>query len=233
MSENLVFFNPKDRGIKKTKALFVTFTYHTKRCSFKDAWLMIGVEFNRFMAYTRKNIGKIASCRVFESFENGYPHIHCILLFEKAWFTVFRDKKGRFRIHLKNSLAKGWHSNIDVKAMHTLSGGLTYLKKYLLKSVDFQKADSKALKTLALCWAFRKRAFSVSGSFRKLLSDLIRYMHNSNRKLRQITLFGEVLPENKYVVLGFVSNTVLNVKGDVWFKQLTKKEIALIDTFIE
>jgi hypothetical protein len=42
-----------------------------------------------------------------------------------------------------------------------------------------------------------------------------------------------VLPENKYIVLGFVSNTVLNLKGDVWFKQLTKKEIALIDTFIE
>jgi hypothetical protein len=58
-------------------------------------------------------------------------------------------------------------------------------------------------------------------------------MHNSNRKLRQITLFGEVLPENKYVVLGFISNTVLNLKGDVWFKQLTKKEIALVDIFIE
>jgi hypothetical protein len=58
-------------------------------------------------------------------------------------------------------------------------------------------------------------------------------MHNSNRKLLQITLFGEVLPENKYYVLGFISNTVLNLKGDVWFKQLNKKEIALLDTFIE
>ncbi len=65
------------------------------------------------------------------------------------------------------------------------------------------------------------------------LIDLIRYMHNSNHKLRQITLFGEVLPENKYLVLGFISNTVLNLKRDVWFKQLTKKEIALLDTFIE
>jgi hypothetical protein len=58
-------------------------------------------------------------------------------------------------------------------------------------------------------------------------------MHNSNRELRQITLFGELLPENKYLVLGFVSNTVLNLKGDVWFKQLNKKEIALLETFIE
>jgi len=58
-------------------------------------------------------------------------------------------------------------------------------------------------------------------------------MHNLNHKFRQIVLFGEVLPENKYLVLGFISNTVLNFKGDVWFKQLNKKEIALIDTFIE
>jgi uncharacterized membrane protein len=42
-----------------------------------------------------------------------------------------------------------------------------------------------------------------------------------------------VLPENKYLVLGFISNTVLNLKRDVWFKKLNKKEIALIDKFIE
>ena len=93
-TQNLLFFNPKDRGVKKTRALFVTLTYDTKLCSFQDAWRNIGVEFNRFMAYIRKQFGKIATCRVFESFENGYPHIHCILFFEVTCFTVFRDKKG-------------------------------------------------------------------------------------------------------------------------------------------
>jgi len=179
-SEELVFFNPNDRGLKTTKALWVTLTYDVKLCSFMEAWSNIGVEFNRFMAYVRKQFGKVSCCRVFESFENGYPHIHCILLFEES-FAVFRDAKGQFRIHEKDVLARSWHSNIDVKAMSSLADGLAYLKKYLLKGIDFEKADSKGLKTLALCWTFRKRAFSVSGSFRKALTDLIRDMHNSNR----------------------------------------------------
>jgi hypothetical protein len=39
-----VFFNPKDRDqSKKTKALFFTLTYDTKRCSFDAAWKNIGI----------------------------------------------------------------------------------------------------------------------------------------------------------------------------------------------
>jgi hypothetical protein len=176
-AENAVFFNPKDRGVKRTRALWVTLTYDTKRCSFKDGWVNIGVEFNRFMAFTRKKFGTVSCCRVFESFENGHPHIHCILLFKSTWFNVFRDKKGQFRIHSKRIIAGGWHSNVDVKAMSSLAGGFYYLEKYLLKNINVEKADSKALKTLALCWAYRKRAFSVSGLFRRLLSDLTTCMH--------------------------------------------------------
>jgi hypothetical protein len=43
----------------------------------------IGIEFNNFMAYIRSNFGKVSCCRVFESFQNGYLHIHCILLFQE------------------------------------------------------------------------------------------------------------------------------------------------------
>lgn len=181
MSDDLVFFNVKDREVKRTGALWVTLTYDVKRCSFGEAWRNVGLELNRFMASLRKKFGKVSCCRVFESFENGYPHIHCILLFESTYFSVVRDKKGRFRValHLKKLIAKGWHSNVDVRAMSSLAGGFSYQKKYLLKNIDAENADSKALKTLALCWTFRKRAFSVSGRFRQLLSDLIKYMHNS------------------------------------------------------
>ena len=95
LSENLIFFNPKDRNSNRTtKALFLTLTYDTKRSSYSEAWKSIGVEFNSFMAKIRKEFGKVSSCRVFESFENGYPHIHCILLFEKE-FSVFRDRQGK------------------------------------------------------------------------------------------------------------------------------------------
>ena len=42
MAANLTFFNPKDRGEKKTRALWVTLTYDSKRCLFDDAWIKIG-----------------------------------------------------------------------------------------------------------------------------------------------------------------------------------------------
>ena len=232
LAEDLVFFNPKDRGVKKTRALWVTLTYDVKRCSFKDAWCNVGIEFNRFMANVRKQFGKVASCRVFESFENGHPHIHCILLFESTWFNVFRDKKGQFRVYSKKIVAKGWHSNVDVKAMSSLAGGFSYLKKYLLKNINVENADSKALKTLALCWAYRKRAFSVSGLFRQLLHDLIEYMHNSNRQLRQVTLSGEILEEYKFHVIGFVPADVVRLKKDVWFSRLTSEQVDSVEQFL-
>jgi hypothetical protein len=229
-SEQLEFFNPKDRNNEKTTcALWVTLTYDTKLCSYKEAWEQIGVEFNNFMAYVRSNFGKVSCCRVFESFENGYPHIHCILLFQEYTFSVFRDANGQFRVHEKDVIAQGWHSNVDVKAMSSLAGGFSYLKKYLLKGIDFENADSKDLKTLALCWIYRKRAFSVSGSFRRALADLITQLHNSNKPLVQITLLGEIIPEEKYSLLGFVNGKDLQIEEDVWFMILNPKQLNLLD----
>jgi len=231
-ADDLAFFKPKDRGEKRTRALWVCLTYDVKRCSFDEAWSNIGVEFNRFMAYVRKKVGKVSCCRVWESFENGHPHIHCILLFESVSFHVFRDRKGKFRIHSRKLIAEGWHSNVDVEAMNSLAGGLSYLKKYLLKSIDAKSASSKALKTLALCWAFRKRAFSVSGRFRQLLSDLIKYLHNSNRPLVQVTLEGKVLQRYRFFVIGFVPADVVRLKGNVWYSKLSFEQIDSIEQFL-
>ena len=218
-SENIIFFNPKERGNKTTRALWITLTYNTKRCSYGEAWKNIGVEFNRFMSYLRRNFGKISSCRVFESFENGHPHLHCIVIFEHS-FSVFRDSKGQFRIREKDVITQGWHSNVDVKAISSLAGGLSYLKKYLLKGIDVENADSKGLKTLALCWLYRKRAFSVSGQFRKALSDLISYLHNSNKKTVQVTLSREILPEERFILLGFADGKTIGLNKNVWFIKL-------------
>jgi len=229
MADELVFFNPKDRGPKNTRALWVTLTYDSKRCSFKEAWPNVGVEFNRFMAFIRKKFGKISCCRVFEAFDNGYPHIHCILLFESTWFTVFRYK-GKLRVQSKDVLANGWHSNIDVEAMGSLAGGLSYLKKYLLKNVDVEKADAKGLKTLALCWAYMKRAFSVSGQFRRILSELIEKI--GLKKTRQTTLSGGALEDEKFHVLGFVPADVLSFRKEVWFSKLDSTQISLVEEFL-
>jgi len=232
-AEKLVFFNPKDRGEKKTKALWVTLTYDPSLCSFKDAWKNIGIEFNRFMAYIRKKFGKVSCCRVFESYKGGHPHIHCILLFEETEFKVFRDRKGQFRIKEKDAIASGWHSFVDVKAMYSLGKGFSYLKKYLLKSIDAETKNSLALKTLALCWLFCKRAFSVSGKFRQMLTDLIKTKHNSNHRTQQITLEREIVEEYTYNVLGFVSAEVVRLKNDVWFSKLSSEQISSIEKFLE
>jgi len=231
--DKLIFFNPKDRGEKKTRALWATLTYDVKRRKFKDAWREIGKEFNRFMSYVRKKFGKISCCRVFEAYENGHPHIHCILLFESTEFSVFRDKKGQFRVFEKESIAKGWHSHVDVKAMSSLDRGFSYQKKYLLKSINAETTDSKALKTLALCWLFSKRAFSLTGKFRQLLTDLIMYLHNSNRQLHQVTLIeGILVQEYKFYVLGFVPAEVVRLKKDVWFSELTSEQMKSVEKFL-
>jgi hypothetical protein len=224
-AEPLTFFDPKARDAKATRALWVTLTYDTKLCTYKEAWEQIGIEFNGFMANVRRNFGKVSCCRVFESFENGYPHIHCILLFQEHTFSVFRDNKGQFRVNEKDVVAQGWHSNVDVKGMSSLANGFSYLKKYLLKGIDFENSDSKGLKTLALCWVYRKRAFSVSGSFRKALTDLITDLHNSNRPTAQITLFGEIIPEEKYYLLGFVVGMDLQINEDTWFTILDSNQL--------
>ena len=233
MVEKLVFFNPKKRGKKKTKVLWVTLTYDPSRCYFKDAWTNIGTEFNRFMAYVRKQYGKVSCCRVFESYENGFPHIHAILLFEETEFKVFRDRKGQFRIKEKDTIAQGWHSFVDIKAMYSLGKSFSYLKKYLLKSIDKENKDSKALKTLALGWLFNKRAFSVSGKFKQTLTDLIKTKHNSNHKTQQITLKGEIIREYAYYVVGFVPSDVVKLKNDDWFNKLTNEQIKSVEKFLE
>ncbi len=233
-SEQLEFFNPKDRIADKTTcALWSTLTYDTKLCSYKEAWEQIGIEFNAFMAYVRRNFGKVSTCRVFESFENGYPHIHCILLFQEYSFKVFRDAKGQFRVKEKEIIAEGWHSNVDVKAMSSLAGGFSYLKKYLLKGIDFENADPKGLKTLALCWVYRKRAFAVSGTFRKALTDLITHLHNSNKPLVQVTLYGKIIREEAFHLLGFFTSTELKIEKNLWFTMLNREQVNLLAKCLE
>jgi hypothetical protein len=77
--------------------------------------------------------------------------------------------------------------------------------------------------------SLRKRAFSVSGSFRKALTDLITDMRNSNKPLVQATLFGEIIPEEKYILLGFVDGEDLQIESVKWYIMLNSKQLDLLD----
>ena len=116
----------------------------------------------------------------------------------------------------------------------SLAGGFSYLKKYLLKGIDFENPDSKGLKTLALCWVYRKRAFTVSGTFHKALTALITDLHNSNKPLVQVTLLGEIIHEEQYHLLGFVTGKDLYIENNVWFIILSALQLDLLtDCFKE
>ncbi len=101
-----------------------------------------------------------------------------------------------------------------------------------MKNIDKENKDSKTLKTLALGWLFNKRAFSVSGKFRQMLTDLIKTKHNSNHKTQQITLKGEIVQEYIYYVLGFVPADVIRLKKDLWFGKLDD-QLKSVEKFLE
>jgi len=61
---------------------------------------------------------------------------------------------------------------------------------------------------------------------------LIRYLHNSNRRLIQITLSGETLLEYKFYVIGFVPAGVVRLKRDVWFTKLDSEQISSVEQFL-
>lgn len=103
-SGNAVFFNTKDRGYKQTSALFVTLTYDSKLCLDGEAWEKIDIQFNGFMSYVRRHYGKVSCCRIFEAFENGHPHIHCIHLFKEQTFSFFVMIKVSLELMKKRSL---------------------------------------------------------------------------------------------------------------------------------
>ncbi len=119
--------------------------------------------------------------------------------------------------------------HFDVKATYSLGRSFSYLKKYLLKSIDAEIKNSPALKTMALCWLFCKRAFSVSGKFRQTLTDLIKTKHNSNQKITQITLDREKIQEYTYYLLGFVPPDTIRLKKDAWFSKLDLEQMKSIE----
>ena len=90
-----------------------------------------------------------------------------------------------------------------------------------------------ALKTLALFWLFCKRAFSISGKFRQLLTDLIKTIHISNQKTQQITLEGEFIQEYTCCLLGFVPADVVRLKKDVWYSKLSDEQIHSVEKILK
>lgn len=211
----------------KTNCLYLTLTYDTKICSEPEAWNRISKEYNLAITKLRKKFGKISVLRVWESFKNGYPHIHAILLFDEKDFEVFEhwssNNKSSYRIQEKNEFSKIWHSNVDILAVDSVKGVVKYLSKYLRK---VHSGDSKHDLTLSKLWVYHKQAFAMSRDFSEKISHirLDSNLHNSNHNLRQIDLKEEVI-ENKWNYLGIFSKkeiltVAVRTNEEAWIMKL-------------
>jgi hypothetical protein len=249
--EDKKFFEIKsfqvDKAVK-TSLLWVTLTWDPGQGDLLFAWENLGKDFNRFVSALRRKYGRVSYLRVWESYESGFPHVHAVMFFEEAEFTVFqhRDQEGKltFRIHKKNEISDLWHSHVDIQAISSLSNVFTYLKKHQEKvilglsgsiqdpesiedtRVGFDLENVKGLRTLFLSWLFRKRSFSVSGDFREKLLDLISHLHNSNMKKDQVDLFGELVKEWEYLFLGVFLGSELGIPGGIWVKALEGVQVS-------
>jgi hypothetical protein len=53
-------------------------------------------------------------------------------------------------------------------------------------------------------------------------------VHNSNKPTAQTNLLGEIIPEEKYFLLGFVGGGDLQIDRDTWFTILNPKQLDLL-----
>lgn len=175
-----------------SNVLFVSLSYDIKRSTVREAWETVGEEFNKWIRNLRKKYGPISYLRGWEAFENGYPHMHVLMVFHDYRFRIAfsqlkKTKYGSYnrvyRIEEKGEFEKSYHSFVDVKAVRKIREGISYITKYLRKS----EHELQNL-TLAFCWLFRKRSFAVSGDLETLLTSVFS-AHLANHVKGVIQLF--------------------------------------------
>ena len=149
-----------------------------------------------------------------------------------------------FRIKEKEEISELWRCGfVDIQAISSLKAVFTYIKKHQEKIIlglsgSIQEGDSrvgfdleniKGLRTLFLAWIFRKRSFSVSGSFREKIHDLISHLHNSNM-VGQRDLEGKNEVEWIYHFVGVFSGSELGIPSYIWSKDLERE---LVEKLLE
>jgi hypothetical protein len=210
-SEGYEFFDSADFTANKkifSSALWVTLTFDSKICSLDDAWKRIEADWNVFMTNLRNRYGQICALKFIQAFPGlkkgkrgsafAYPHIHAVLLFKEAKFSVYpqlvekndvddvkHEVSLRYRIHEKEDfVSQGkYHSNVDVQALRTFKSISNYCRKYGQGTYDVVNADGEvnqeALINCTMGFFYHKQSYSASRALQSELSDLIRHMRSS------------------------------------------------------
>jgi hypothetical protein len=201
--ENVRFFDKVDFdkvAYAKSNLFWVTLSWDPKLCSLDEAWRSSYQKLHKFKANLENHYGKVEWLVFIQPFPNqnglayGYPHFHIVLWFKEAEFNVFphleKDKSGamvlRYRVKEKREieLAAKWHSFIDVQALSSLRGAVSYVKKYA-KSVCYGES-SKAVLNGAVAWLYRKKSYSLTRGFQACMHDLISAMRVRKREFQTI-----------------------------------------------
>ena len=177
--DSLLKFERKEHSTSRDNTFFFTLTYDRTDLSIGEAWEGVSPDYQRYVAWLRKNFGPCAVIRVFSAHADGYPHIHFVITFKDRMWAVkwHRGADGRRRLRLlrKNGpkgvdptveyLASGWeHGFIDVQGVSDTKTVFGYLLGYASgQEVDKElKKNITNDKSLALNWLFRKRSFAIS-----------------------------------------------------------------------
>jgi len=227
----------RSRDLQTTKMLYVTLTYDTSRGSMTQAWKNIGSEYNNFMSRLRSEYGKVSILRCWEAYENGYPHIHALLVFHDHDFTTFqhtskkiknRDGSPRTSRRIlrrsKNKISSMWHSNVDIQAPSSTEQAVKNVLWYVGKNITkaSSKINDKMLLTFVATWFHRKRCFSMS----KDVIDLIR----KDCIIKSCSL-GIIVPTTldgqkfivEYIFLSVELGDMLQIDPNEWVKLYDKR----------
>jgi hypothetical protein len=215
------FFSVNDFRVDhvvKTRALWVTLTWHTRKGSIRQAWEKdVSKAWNRWISAMRKRYGRIDVLRAWETTERGYPDTHAILLFESKEWTVFpwldKHEKLTYRIQEKDEIHDLWRQGfIDVQALRTMRSVVNYALKYQMKVNEGREDGRCNQKTLAFMWLYRKRSYAVSRRFFSVVARLDRDLHNSNPS--------GIENDGTFEFLGVFSGRLLGLTHGEWYAEL-------------
>jgi hypothetical protein len=211
-SEGFELFDSADFTLDKkvfSSALWVTLTFDSKLCSMDEAWKRIEDDWNSWITNLRNRYGQIMALKFIQAFPGkkqgkrgeafAYPHIHAVLLFKEAKFSVYPqlveknevDEKVnhevslRYRINEKDELVSQgkYHSNVDVQALRTFKSISNYCRKYGQGTYnvinDDGEVNDEALINCTMGFFYHKQSYSASRALQGELSDLITQMRLS------------------------------------------------------
>jgi len=216
---------------KRGKNIGKQYLGHRKGC------VCINCAFNRWITRLRKEYGRINVFRTPEAFPDpsgsayGYPHNHLVLHFLDHSFNAFptieQKKDGVtgfvYRVKERDEIkaAGGYPFLSDIKAVSSGKSLGSYLRKHTKNT--HQGDTPEALVSQSMLWLTGKRTFSLSQGFAEKLTEFISSLHNSNRKVLQKTLDGDLIKIWDWTFWGVVSAERLGVSGDDWSLLLDKK----------